>query len=120
MDCPKCGASNAPLKKCCYRCGSILSGYTINNVTGEYGYRNSDGSFTKEPKRNADAIEAMQQISKAFGKMWEVENGTITFPTPIGYLRHEPTGYSLAVYKPISRFKRLMLRWAFGLKFEKI
>lgn len=39
---------------------------------------------------------------------------------PIGYLRHEPTGYSLAVYKPISRFKRLMLRWCFGLKFERI
>ena len=39
---------------------------------------------------------------------------------PIGYLHHEPTGYSLAVYKPISRFKRLMLRWCFGLKFEKI
>ena len=38
----------------------------------------------------------------------------------IGYLKHEPTGYSLAVYKPISRFKRLMLRWCFGLKFEKI
>lgn len=39
---------------------------------------------------------------------------------PIGHLKHEPTGYSLAVYKPISRFKRLMLRWCFGLKFEKI
>lgn len=38
----------------------------------------------------------------------------------IGYLKHEPTGYSLAVYKPIPRFKRLMLRWAFGLKYEKI
>lgn len=39
---------------------------------------------------------------------------------PIGRLIHEPTRHSLAVYKPISRFKRLMLRWAFGLKFEKI
>lgn len=120
MDCPKCGASNAPLKKCCYRCGAILSGWTVNNVTGEYGYRNPDGTFTKEPKRNADMMEAMQQISEAFGKMWEVENGTITFPTPIGRLIHEPTGYSLAVYKPISRFKRLMLKWCFGLKYEKI
>lgn len=40
--------------------------------------------------------------------------------TPIGHLRHEPTGYTLAVYKPISRFKRLMLRLCFGLKFEKV
>lgn len=44
----------------------------------------------------------------------------ILMPQPIGRLEHEPTGYSLAVYKPISRFKRLMLRWCFGLKFEKI
>lgn len=108
------------MKKTCYNCGAVLSGWTVNNVTGEYGYRNSDGSFTKEPKRNADAMEAMQQISKVFGKMWEVENGTITFPKPIGYLKHEPTGYTLAVYKPISRFKAFMLKHCFGLKFEKI
>lgn len=53
------------------------------------------------------------------------ENGIMdgTFlksPMPIGYLHHDPTGYSLAVYKPISRFKRIMLRWCFGLKYEKI
>ena len=39
---------------------------------------------------------------------------------PIGYLRHDPTGYSLAVYKPISRFHALMLRWCFGVKYYKI
>ncbi len=39
---------------------------------------------------------------------------------PIGYLKHEPTGYSLAVYKPISRFKAFMLKHCSGLKFEKI
>lgn len=97
MECIKCGASNAPLKKSCYRCGAILSGYTINNVTGEYGFRNPDGTFTKEPTE-----------------------ARIIVPRPIGYLRHEPTGYSLAVYKPISRFRALMLRWCFGVKFEKI
>lgn len=120
MDCPKCGASNAPLKKCCHVCGAVLSGYTVNNVTGEYGYRNPDGTFTKEPKRNTDAIDEMQQPYKTFGKIFEVKNSTISFPKPIGYLHHEPTGYSLVVYKPISRFKRLMLRWCFGLKYEKI
>lgn len=66
-----------------------------------------------------DAIEKLQVIGESFEDM--VRNGaTIKVTAPIGYLRHEPTGYSLAVYKPISRFKRLMLRWAFGLKFEKI
>lgn len=44
----------------------------------------------------------------------------LNMPKPIGRLIHEPTHHTLAVYKPISRFKRLMLRWAFGLKFEKI
>lgn len=97
MECIKCGASNAPLKKSCYRCGAILPGYATNNVTGEYGFRNPDGTFTKEPTE-----------------------ARIIVPRPIGYLRHEPTGYTLAVYKPISRFKTLMLRWCFGVKFEKI
>lgn len=41
-------------------------------------------------------------------------------PKPIGRLIHEPTHSIIAVYKPISRFKRLMLRWCFGLKYEKI
>lgn len=39
---------------------------------------------------------------------------------PIGYLKHDPTGYTISVYKPISRFKRIMLRWAFGLKYKPI
>lgn len=106
MDCPKCGASNAPLKKSCYRCGTILSGYTMNNVTGEYGYRNPDGTFTAGNLKVDDNGQVDFNELKAF--------------MPIGYLRHEPTGLSLTVYKPISRFKRIMLRWCFGLKFEKI
>lgn len=60
-----------------------------------------------------DAIEILKS------KGWYGEAKIIEH-NPIGYLRHDPTGYSLTVYKPISRFKRLMLRWAFGLKFEKI
>lgn len=44
----------------------------------------------------------------------------IKFPDPIGQLVHEPTMSRISVYKPIPRFKRLMLRWALGLKFEKI
>lgn len=44
----------------------------------------------------------------------------LNMPKSIGCLIHEPTHHILAVYKPISRFKRIMLRWCFGLKFEKI
>ena len=44
----------------------------------------------------------------------------IKLPDPIGQLVHEPTHVEIAVYKPISRFKRIMLKWCFGLKFEKV
>lgn len=50
----------------------------------------------------------------------EAGYNTVKFPDPIGKLVHESTMSEISVYKPISRFKRLMLRWAFGLKFEKI
>lgn len=49
----------------------------------------------------------------------EPTEARIIVPQPVGYLRHEPTGYTLAVYKPISRFKTQMLKWCFGLKYEK-
>ena len=45
---------------------------------------------------------------------------SIKLPDPIGQLVHEPTMSRISVHKPISRFQRLMLRWAFGLKYEKI
>lgn len=47
MICKKCGKENAPAKKCCSSCGAYLEGYTINNVTGEFGYRGIDGLFYK-------------------------------------------------------------------------
>lgn len=51
---------------------------------------------------------------------WKAAGYNIKLPDPIGNLVHEPTMTSIKVYKPISRFKRIMLRWCFGLKFEKI
>lgn len=63
----------------------------------------------------SEAVKYIGQPKQCFSNCHLVEPRK-----PIGYLRHDPTGYSLAVYKPISRFKRLMLRWCFGLKFKKI
>ncbi len=64
-------------------------------------------------------MAAMMDLRKSIDDVFR--NGhTIGWVKPIGYLKHDPTGYSLAVYKPIPRFKRIMLRWCFGLKFEKI
>lgn len=61
----------------------------------------------------------MYAIERLKSNNWYGEAKIIAH-NPIGYLKHEPTGYSLAVYRPISRFKRIMLRWCFGMKFEKI
>ena len=54
MTCNKCGTANAPLKRCCSSCGAFLEGRVINNVTGEVGYRNTDGSFTPECAKNTE------------------------------------------------------------------
>lgn len=64
-------------------------------------------------------MTAMMDLRKSIDDVFR-SGHTIEWVKPIGYLRHEPTGYSLAVYKPISRFKAFMLKHCFGLKFEKI
>ena len=50
MKCKNCNHENAPLKKVCERCRKVLAGECINNVTGQLGIRNSDGSFTPYQK----------------------------------------------------------------------
>lgn len=64
-------------------------------------------------------MAAMMDLRKSIDDVFR-SGHTIEWVKPIGYLKHEPTGYSLAVYKPISRFKAFMLKHCFGLKFEKI
>ena len=41
-------------------------------------------------------------------------------PKVFGFLIHEETKTKIAVYKPIGWFKRAMIKWCFGLKYEKI
>lgn len=100
MDYPKCGASNAPTRKNCCRCGAILSGDTVNNVTEGHWRLNSDGTFI-------------------IGGMKISDSGTLILPAPVGHLIYEPTQIRTAVFRPISRFKLLLLKWC-GFKYEKI
>jgi len=68
-----------------------------------------------------DAVEKLQAVAKSFNDMFH--NGCsykIKIVNPAGYLKHEPTGYTISVYKPISQFKAFMLNWCFGLKYKKI
>lgn len=61
------------------------------------------------------------EVLKAVGKGIESMFGScrIVVPTPIGYLEHEPTKAQISVYSKIRWFKRLMLKWCFGLKYVK-
>lgn len=59
MKCKKCNTNNAPVKKTCSNCGAFLEGYTLNNVTGKYGYRNADGSFTNHKDPNVITVHGL-------------------------------------------------------------
>lgn len=43
----------------------------------------------------------------------------IEVPQEIGYLKHEQTKTSIAVFSKINWFQRLMIRLCFGLKYVK-
>lgn len=66
MKCKKCGEENALLKRCCSRCGAFLEGYTLNNVTGRFGYRGGDGGWynTRE-----EYIQKSSHVSMAADRM---------------------------------------------------
>lgn len=65
-----------------------------------------------------NAVERLQILGKGFEDL--SRNGArVKIDMPIGHLRHESTNFTWAVFKPIPRFQRFMLRWCFGLKYEK-
>lgn len=64
-----------------------------------------------------DVVEKLQAVGKAFDDMFH--NGC-SHKIKVVNLEHEPTGYTISVYKPVSRFKAFMLNWCFGLKYKKI
>jgi hypothetical protein len=38
---------------------------------------------------------------------------------PIGWLEHEPTNSRFAIFQSIGWFKKLMLKWCFGLEYRE-
>lgn len=72
MICKKCGEENGDAKRTCSHCGAFLEGYTLNNVTGEYGYRGADGRWYKseeEYRANCSAAAHSDAIDTAKMKM---------------------------------------------------
>lgn len=65
MVCKVCGAENPDVKRCCSECGSFLEGYTVNNVTGEYGYRGADGNFYKSQELYEQAKQIRSILQQA-------------------------------------------------------
>lgn len=61
MRCINCGAENPDARKTCSECGAFLEGYTLNNVTGEYGYRGADGNFYKSEEEYRSQSSAAVQ-----------------------------------------------------------
>lgn len=72
MICKQCGKENGFAKKCCSSCGAFLEGWTINNVTGEYGYRDKDGGFT-----TIDNMEPPKQ-QRTIIQVSRIENNRVT------------------------------------------
>lgn len=62
-----------------------------------------------------DCTAAMRRMAEA---MQQIGGTEITVPQPIGQLKCDYAQASIAVFEPIGWFKRLMLRWCFGLRYE--
>ena len=63
MICKKCGEENGDAKRTCSRCGAILEGYTLNNVTG--GWYKSEEHY----RANCSAAAHSDAIDTAKMKM---------------------------------------------------
>ena len=61
MKCYHCGRDVPYVKKTCPYCGSFMVGYTVNNATGEYGYRDEDGMFY--PCNHEKSKESSQKMN---------------------------------------------------------
>lgn len=57
MRCKKCGTDNPDYRKCCINCYAFLEGWTINNVTGDFGYRGGNGFFYKSKEAYLERIK---------------------------------------------------------------
>lgn len=115
MRCRRCGEENPEAKKTCTGCGAFLEGYTLNNVTGEYGYRGADGNFYKsEDEYRAHCLELDTLKVRDYMQTHEP-----VIRKPIAYLRHEPTMSCFPVYQRIGIVRRLWLRLFFGLEYKE-
>ena len=88
-----------------------------------------DNLGEEKPSAAERITENMKELGKAINSMGvkasDLRNTSYddcriqTPPTPIGYLELEEAMTRIPVFKRIGWFRRMMLRWAFGLKYNK-
>lgn len=107
MKCKHCGADNAPLKKCCDNCGKYLEGYTVNNVTGEHGYRGSDGEFYRSEEEYLNSMRLRDKLEVS-----ELDFGNIQ--TNSLYINEKSGHMVLSIHKH-SWWRDFYMKWRYGL-----
>ena len=75
--------------------------------------------ITENMKELGKAISSMGVKASDLANYSYAEHATDVPPTPIGYLELEEAMTRIPVFRRIGWFRRLMLRWAFGLKYIK-
>lgn len=69
----------------------------------------------------SDAATVFKNLGNAMRQMCEAAAGeSIKLLVPVAYLYCPYLRVEISVYEPIGWFKRLMLRWCFGLEYCKI
>ena len=53
-------------------------------------------------------------------KGFKTESIKFEYPKPIGYLEYKPCNMRISVYSKMGLFKRVMIKYFFGLKYVKL
>lgn len=87
-----------------------------------------DNLADEQPSAVERAAENIKELGKAINNIGVktsdnlhemYERNLMDDPKPIGYLEHEPTKTRICVFESINWFRRLMMRWCFGIKYIK-
>ena len=112
----QCGLSAAELVKAANTLSEIAR--NINNKETTMAEKKEE---TNVQKPVSDAATVFKNLGNAMRRMCEAAAGeSIKLLVPVAYLYCPYLRVEISVYKPVGWFKRLMLRWCFGLEYRKI
>lgn len=76
----------------------------------------------EKPSAAECVAENLKQLGEAMNQMGakasDLNGSIVQTPKPIGYLEHEESKTRISVFKRIGWFRRCMLRWCFGVKYN--